>query len=648
MKKSKVTLLSGAYLAFFVLFFSSCTSNQDMEIKSPDGKLVVTLINKNHQLNYQIAFNQQVVLEPSLLGLVREDADFSSGLKIKSVSGATSIADTYTLNVHKKMNYTYQANQKTITVENQQGEAMQVIFQVSDHGVAFRYYFPSENKAMKKIVDEKTSFAFSKTSKAWLQPCAHAKSGWGECNPSYEEHYLQDIPVGTPSPLAGWVFPALFKTGEQWVLISETAVDRNYCASRLRPESPNGVYSIGFPETKEVVFTKELNPQSTLPWYTPWRIMAIGSLADVVESTIGTDLAKPAIAGDFTWVKPGRASWSWVLLKDGQTIYPVQKRFIDYASKMGWEYCLIDAGWDVLIGYDKIKELADYGKTKNVKLLLWYNSAGDWNSTPQTPKNALLTREARLKEFTRIKEIGIAGVKIDFFGGDGQSVMNHYIDIMEDAATAGLAVNFHGSTLPRGWQRTYPHLLSMEAIKGMEFVTFGQPDADAQPNHCAMIPFTRNVFDPMDFTPTCFGEIDNIKRKTTNGFELALPILYQSGIQHYAEIPEVMDQLPAEVQQLMKEIPTVWDETRFLDGFPGKFVAMARRSGSTWYVAGINGQDSPQKTNLNLSFIPSLKGFMITDGITNREFQKNEITLSENQSLPLELKPNGGFLIQLK
>jgi len=366
-----------------------------------------------------------------------------------------------------------------------------------------------------------------------------------------------------------------------------------------------------------------------------------------VESTIGTDLAKPAIAGDFTWVKPGRASWSWVLLKDGQTIYPVQKKFIDYASEMGWEYCLIDAGWDVLIGYNKIKELADYGKTKNVKLLLWYNSAGNWNSTPQTPKNALLTHDARLKEFTRIKEMGIAGVKVDFFGGDGQSVMNYYMDIMEDAAAVGLAVNFHGATLPRGWQRTYPHLLSMEAIKGMEFVTFGQADANAQPNHCAMIPFTRNVFDPMDFTPTCFGEIDNIQRKTSNGFELALPVLFQSGIQHYAEIPEVMHQMPTEVQNLMKEIPTVWDETRFVDGFPGKFVVMARRFGNTWYVAGINGQDSLQKTELNLSFIGNLKGFMITDGATNREFVKSEITLVENQSLPLELKPNGGFLIQL-
>ncbi len=456
---------------------------------------------------------------------------------------------------------------------------------------------------------------------------------------------MQDIPVGTPSPLAGWVFPALFKRGNTWVLISETAVDRSYCASRLRPESPGGIYQIGFPDTREVVFTGELNPQSPLPWYSPWRILAIGSLANVVESTLVTDLAKPAIPGDFSWVKPGRASWSWVLLKDDKTIYPVQKQFIDYAAGMGWEYCLIDAGWDVLIGYEKIKELTDDAKTKNVKILLWYNSAGNWNTTPQTPKNALLTREERLREFTRIKEMGIAGVKVDFFGGDGQSVMNHYMDILEDAATVGLVVNFHGSTIPRGWHRTYPHLLSMEAIKGMEFVTFDQADADAQPNHCAMIPFTRNVFDPMDFTPTCFGEIPNVVRKTTNGFELALPVLFQSGVQHFAEVPEVMARQPVDVQQFMKTVPVVWDETRFLEGFPGKYVVMARRSGSVWYIAGINGQDSVQNLRLDVSFIQATKGLLITDGATNRQFAINEISFQK--TLELEMQPRGGFVLQI-
>ncbi len=635
------------YMVILILI-AACTQSKKTEIISPDGAVKVTVENPDHQLLYSVSYNGDSTILPSKLGLIREDGDFSKDLKITNISADEKVVEEYTMNVHKKAMNHYEANQKTISVENSKGQKMQVIFQVSDHGVAFRYYFPDTDSTMHKITNEVSSFAFNPDAKAWLQPCAHAKTSWGNANPSYEEHYLQDIPVGMPSPLAGWVFPALFKTGNTWVLISEAAVDRNYCASRLAAESPNGIYSIGFPEEKEVIFTGELNPQSTLPWYSPWRIMAIGSMADVVESTLGTDLAKPAIEGDFSFVETGRSSWSWVLLKDNETIFPVQKKFIDYASDMGWEYCLIDAGWDVQIGYDKIQELVDYAKTKNVKILLWYNSSGDWNTTPQTPKSALLTHADRMKEFTRIKNMGVAGVKVDFFGGDGQSVMNYYIDIMEDAAKVGLEVNFHGCTLPRGWQRTYPNLVSMEAIKGEEYVTFDQANADVQANHCCVIPFTRNVFDPMDFTPTCFGEIPNIQRKTSNGFELALPVIFQSGVQHFAEIPEVMNQVPGYVKQFMKDVPVVWDDTKFLDGFPGKYVVMARKSGSTWYVAGINGQDTTQQVKVDLSFANPVSGTLIIDGKTNREFEKSEMNLSENKLVDLTMKPQGGFVMLLQ
>ncbi|MDA3893088.1 MAG: glycoside hydrolase family 97 catalytic domain-containing protein [Salinivirgaceae bacterium] len=635
----------GLFLIIASLF--SCTKNE-IVINSPNNNLKVTLkTTEKNRLVYEVSQEGKVVIETSILGIIREDADFASNLKIVEITDVEEIQDNYTLTVHKKEDYCYLANQQIVTLENNTGKIMEVIFQVSNKGVAFRYHFPSESTEVKKITRELSSFAFNKDTKAWLQPCAEAKTSWGNCNPSYEEHYLQDITVGTPSPQAGWVFPSLFKTHDTWVLISETGVDRNYCASRLSPKSPNGVYSIGFPDEREVVFSGELNPQSTLPWYTPWRIISVGSLADIVESSLGTDLSQPAIDGDFSWVKPGRASWSWVLLKDNETIYPVQKEFIDYAADMGWEYCLIDAGWDVQIGYAKIKELADYAKTKEVNLILWYNSSGDWNTTPQTPKSALLTSEARIKEFTRIKEMGIAGVKIDFFGGDGQSVMNHYIDILEDAAKIGLAVNFHGCTLPRGWQRTYPHLVSMEAIKGMEFITFDQANADVAANHCTMLPFTRNVFDPMDFTPTCFGEIDNIERKTSNGFELALPVIFQSGVQHYAEIPKVMNKVPGYVKQLMKDIPVVWDETKFIDGFPGKYVIMARRSGDSWFIAGINGQDEIRNLSIDLSFIEKANGIMVTDGESNRSFVKKEIKSAELQKIDIAIKAQGGFIIKL-
>lgn len=625
----------------------SCTKMRMLEVSSPDGKTIVkAFINDQKELQYQVIYDGNNIIEPSKLGLIREDTDFSTNLALMGISQTDEVNDNYTLTASKKKEYSYKANKKTISVANKAGEEMQVIFQVSDNGVAFRYNFPGEDSTIKIITDEITQFVFDSTAKAWLQPLSIAKTGWGQSNPSYEEHYLQDIPVGTPSPMAGWVFPALFKTNDTWVLISESDVQGNYCGSHLKTGSQAGDYEIEFPDKREVIFDGESNPQSTLPWASPWRTITVGSLGDIVESSLVTDVASPAIEGNFSWVKSGRSSWSWVILKDDFITYPVQKKFIDYSSEMGWEYCLIDNYWDTKIGYEKIQELSDYAAEKDVKLILWYNSAGDWNTTPQTPKDSMLTEKSRMATFTKLKEMGISGVKVDFFGGDGQSVMAYYHAILKSAAEAGIMVNFHGCTYPRGWQRTYPNLMTMESIKGMEFTTFSQADQDPVANHCSMMPFTRNVYDPMDFTPTCFGEIPHIKRVTTNGFEIALPVLFISGIQHFAEIPEVMLQMPGFVKEFMSTVPVAWDDTKFIDGYPGEFVVIARKSGNAWYVAGINGKAEEKEIELDLSFIENKEGFLIADGATNRELTKKDINITDNANLSLTLKPNGGFVMK--
>jgi hypothetical protein len=317
---------------------------------------------------------------------------------------------------------------------------------------------------------------------------------------------------------------------------------------------------------------------------------------------------------------------------------------------MGWAYCLIDAGWDRLIGYDKMKELADYARGKNVKILLWYNSAGSWNTTPQTPRDKMLTHESREQEFARLKAMGIAGVKIDFFGGEGQSMINYYLDILADALPYGLLMNFHGTTLPRGWERTYPHLMTMEAIRGFEYITFEQRNADEEPAHATMLPFTRNVFDPMDFTPVCLDKIGHTQRRTTSSFELALSVLFISGIQHYVEIPEGMAKMPPYVKDFMRHVPSVWDDTRFIDGYPGKFVVLARKGQGDkhWYVAGINGEPVAKKLTLDLSSVPSGKtGFIITDG-EGQLFEQQPVSLASGRKLDVPLQPKGGFVMVLK
>jgi hypothetical protein len=616
-------------------------------LTSPDRHIqVVIAITPQQTLTWSVTRDGKPVILASSLGLELEGGDLAHGLRLAKVSPARAITDRYTMAIGKKKQISYAANEQVYSVENAAHQKMDVVFRVSNDGFAFRYVVAEPSLPMKKFVAESTSFTIAAGAKAWLQPMQVAQTGWMNTNPAYEEHYQREIAVGTPSPSkAGWVFPALFNTGDSWVALSEAGMDGSFHASRLKAESPNGVYSLGVPMAAEVYPNGALLAETTGTLATPWRIGAVGTLATVMESTLGTDLAAPAVKFDKSLLKPGHASWSWALLKDDSTVFDVQKQFIDYAADMKWDYTLVDADWDRKIGYDKMRELAAYGTGKNVGVLVWYNSSGAWNKTEYTPKGALLTRDQRIKEFARLREMGIKGVKIDFFAGDGKSMIAYYIDILQDAADAGLLVNFHGATLPRGWARTYPNLMSAEAVKGLEFTTFTQVDQDAVVRHAAMLPFARNLFDPMDFTPMVFGDIPTIKRATRNGFELAESVLFLSGIQHFAETPAGMALAPPAVKALLQDLPRSWDEVKFIDGFPGRHVVIARKAGSAWYVAGLNADDADKALTLDLSFLGKRKGQLITDGKGEREF---DIGATAGGKTAITIKAHGGFVAVFK
>ena len=484
-------------------------------LSSPDQRLTVQVrVTPDQQLVYSVQREGQAVLLDSRLGLQLEGADLASGLRLHSSSAIKPQRERYTLAVGKRSRIEYRANEQVYRVANGAGQQMQIVFRVSNDGVAFRYVVAEKSLPRKVFKAELSSFSFAPTTRAWLQPMSVAQTGWSRVNPAYEELYQMDIAVGTASPSpAGWVFPALFKSGDSWVALSEANMDGSFHASRLQADSAGGEYRMGLPMAAEVFTGGRLLAEVTGTLQSPWRLLAIGSLKTVMESTLGTDLAAPAIAFDKSAVKPGHAAWSWALLKDDATVYEVQRRFIDYAADMGWNYSLIDADWDQKIGDAKLKQLVAHGRAKGVGILVWYNSSGDWNDTKYTPKSALLTAAQRRAEFARMKALGVKGLKIDFFNGDGQSMIQYYVDILKDAAAAGLLVNFHGATLPRGWARTYPNFMTAEAVKGFEFGTFEQKDQDPIPRHLAMLPFARNLFDPMDFTPMVFGDIPNIKRR---------------------------------------------------------------------------------------------------------------------------------------
>ncbi len=650
------TLCLTPALSLLPLASQAQSAEAPLHIESPDGHLSAEFyLNNDGAPRYEIKRDDAIVLRESKLGLVRDDADFSKGLALLDAPAATAVEDHYQLLTAKRRLNDYHAKRRVFHLATKDGKKLDIIFQVSDDGVAFRYYFPETSEQVHSLTADVSSFHFHPETKAWLQAMQVAKSGWVHTNPAYEEFYEKEIPVGTPSPLKeGWVYPALFRTGDTWLAVSEGSLPRTWCASHLSHESPDGEYGISFPDARQTMYGEPVNPASTLPWLSPWRFLAIGSLKTITESTLGTDLAEPAAvdvpSGD---IKPGKASWSWPLLGDRSANFDTQKQFIDYAADMDWEYCLIDALWDKQIGYEKMQELADYARSKDVGILLWYNSNGDWNGAPQTPKNKLLTHEARVAEFTRLKQMGIKGLKVDFFAGDGRPVIDFYHDLLEDAASFGLLMNFHGATLPRGWQRTYPNLMTVEAIRGLESITFEQKNADQEPAHAATLPFTRNLFDPMDFTPMVLDKLPhNKQRRTTSAFELALSVLFTSGIQHYAEIPAGMAKAPEYVRDFLRHVPSIWEDTVFLDGFPGKYVVLARKGEGRWYVCGINGESTPKTLELDLSELSlpiQATATIINDGEEDSlGFATRRTNLPAGQKLKLTLKPTGGFVIVLE
>jgi len=630
----------------FLLFSLPAQAEWQQTVRSPDGQLEAQLeLDENGRVWFQLFQREKAVIQPSPMAITLDNTIFVTGLALEGIPKSETVAEHYRLWTGKRKDVQYRANQLSVLLKNPAGHSMTITLRLSDDGLAYRYEFHGESDAIARVVSENSGVHFHPGTRAWLQPKANAQTGWKKTNPSYEEDYVQDVAVGTPSPTeSGWVYPALFRYGDTWILLSETGMDGSYCATNLQQSSENGLYRLRFPQPAEVTTHGKLKPESKLPFHTPWRLVLAGDLATIAESTLGTDLAEPLALTETGFVQPGIAAWSWGLLKDDNTIYPVQKAFIDYASDMNWPYMLVDADWDRKIGYEKISELSDYAAGKGVSLLLWYNSSGAWNETEYSPKGKLLTREERRKEFARLQGMGIRGVKVDFFPGDGQSVIRYYRDILQDAADFGLMVNFHGSTLPRGLQRTFPNLVTSEAVKGLEMITFFQDAADREATHAAMLPFTRNLFDPMDFTPMVLGDIPGIERRTSNGFQLALPVLFISGIQHLVTTPAQMAEMPEFVKNYLRQIPGQWDESRFIEGLPGQYVVIARRAGKRWYVAGINAEKQPRRLSLDLSFTGNTDALLIHDG---ESWRKPALTRTQADDTEIIL-PNGtGFVMIL-
>ena len=641
------------FIVMAMLLGSSVASAENKQMTSPDGKLVVTVADMDGRPSYSVSYDNALFLKPSPLGMIANIGDFSSGMSLEKNVSTNKIDETYELASIKKSKVHYVANEAVFSFTQQGKTIYDVIFRISNNDVAFKYKMYPQGETLSCVVkQEVTGFVFPDGTTTFLCPQSKPMGGFARTSPSYETSYTADDVAGKNGWGEGYTFPCLFRNGDNgWVLVSETGVNGGYCASRLLGHK-GGVYTIGFPQEGEANGNGTVSPGIALPGETPWRTITVGkTLAPIVETTVPFDVVKPLYQakGEYTY---GRGSWSWIIGMDGSTNYKEQLRYIDFSAAMGYQSVLVDALWDKQIGRDKIEELAKYGKNKGVALYLWYNSNGYWNDAPQTPRGIMDNAIARRKEMKWMQSIGIRGIKVDFFGGDKQMTMQLYEDILSDANEYGLLVIFHGCTLPRGWERMYPNFASSEAVLASENLHFSQGSCDHEAFNATLHPFIRNTVGSMDFGGSALNKYYNAdnaprgsRRVTSDVYALATAVLFQSPVQHFALAPNNLTDSPSWAIDFMKEVPTTWDEVRFIDGYPGKYVILARRHGDKWYIAGVNAQKETLKLKVNLPMFSNGEKVRLFSDDKALQGGVKQIEIGKKQELQLAIPCNGGVLI---
>ena len=577
-------------------------------LTSPKGDIVVLVDVQNGKPTYEVSLGGVQFLKPSPLGLLTNIGDFTDGLTLAGCDSKTQ-HDEYWLKTTKKSHISYDATEAVCHFEKDGKRVLDIQFHITECDVAYRYkIYPKRGRGGETLVavvnGEASGFVMPEGTTTFLCPQSGPMGGFARTSPSYETSYTLDDQMGKNGWGNGFTFPCLFKTPAGWLLLSEAGTDGGYVGCRLLNAGGSN-YKIGFPQEGEMNGMGSTSAAVSLPCETPWRTITLGTtLAPIVETTVTNDVVRPKYQAskEYTY---GKGSWSWIIGMDSSCNFDEQKRYIDFSAAMGWRSVLIDALWDVQIGYEKMAELARYGRERGVGLFLWYNSNGTWNDAPQSPKGKMDKSSARRKEMAWMQKNGILGIKVDFFGGDKQPMMQLYEDILTDANDFGLQVIFHGCTLPRGWERMYPNYVASEAVLASENLHFGQGSCDAEAQNACIHPFIRNTVGSMDFGGSTLNKHYNkdnqhgTTRKTSDVFALATAVLFQSSVQHFAMAPNNLEDAPAWAVDFMKQVPTNWDETRFIDGYPGKYCIMARRAGNKWYIAGITSDGTPLQKKLD-------------------------------------------------
>ena len=581
-----------------------------------------------------------------MLGIEGQNISFEKGFQFIAAT-QKKIDEKYVMQIGKrKLNHNL-ANETTVNFTNKNKQAIQLQLRAYNDGVAFRYFFPTV-KGSATVTKEHTTFNVPTTGNAWLMPYG-LPTDW---SPAYENNYNNGTAIGENAPdSSGWAFPALFHSNKYFVLITEAGLDENYFAAHLQQQSLEGIYTIAPPQQGEALGKYDTHASVQQSFATPWRTIIFGkSLGTVIESNLVYHLSAPNKIGDASWVKPGRSSWSWWGDHASSKNFTSLKKFIDLSKTMGWEYSLIDANWDIMQDGGTIEDLVKYANAQKVLLTLWYNSGGPHNTVTERPRDIMNDAVKRKAEFKKLNTWGVKAIKVDFFDSDKQEIIKLYLNILKDAAAAKIMVVFHGCTLPRGWSRTYPNLISMEAIKGAEQYGWDSVFAANAPIHNIIAICTRNVVGPMDYTPVTFSDYDCCKHATSNAYELATTVLFETGMLHFADKIEPYMSLSNEIKNFLKIVPVTWDDTKFIEGYPGKLMVMARQKGSDWFVAGANGEAVEKNIALDLSFLAKGKYSLqiMKDGANSREIATDTISYTTGSPLLVKVLGNGGFVIWVK
>jgi hypothetical protein len=633
--------MKSAILTTLCFLCSVAAFSQKLTVTSPNQRVVVALYNKHDADATEWYLSLSCVMSGKVcetvpqirLGVLRSDQDFSKGLRFLKSSKAALITERYSSSHGKRSLCTNSAREVVVTFENTHGAQLNLVVRAYNDGVAFRYEFPGDGGSF-VVKEELTSYVIPPTAKRWLEK-------WNTGN---EELYSV---MGGDSIQRDWGYPALFHSADSscWYLIHEADVNRTYCGSKLSNMLDRSSYKITFPDSGDGNGLGASTPSITLPWKSPWRVIITGTLADIVESTLINDVSSPSVVQKTDWIKPGLVSWNYWSNNHGTKDFKVVCEFADLAASMNWPYTLLDWEWELMGNGGTLEDAARYALSKGIKPLIWYGS-GIYSWIPATSTHDLMrTHESRMKEFSRLKQLGIAGVKVDFFLCEKQHMINYYLEILEDAAQYEMMVYFHGCLVPRGWERTYPHLMTMESVRGAEWYNNGPDLTATAPEHNTILPFTRNVVGSMDYTPVTFTN-SQYPHVTSYGHELALSVVFESGFQHLADRPSGYFGLPDQARTFLKEVPNAWDDTKLLSGYPGRDVVLARRKGNAWYIGGLNAELVEKTESLALGFLTQGTRYRLTliaDGEHDKDFAVRYLVVDNSCSVTVKMLRRGGF-----